>query len=107
MASLETNVSVTPEMENTLENSITIQTLILEMKELKRAKERTEVKLAMLEANIMKEPMKCKRACAKLGKLSQHSLIESYAKEFQNSCAKVVTSRMSVGDKIHCFIDGL
>ena len=39
-------------MENTLEN-------ILEMGELKRAKERTEVKLAMLETE---EPMKCKPA---------------------------------------------
>ena len=55
MASLERNVSVTAEMENTLENSINIQNLILDMEELKRAKERTKVKLAILEANIVKE----------------------------------------------------
>ena len=77
------------------------------MEELKKAKKRNEVKLAILETNIMKKPMKCKRAHAKLGKLSQHSSIESYANEFQNLCAKVVTSPMSVGDKIHHFIDGL
>ena len=41
-------------------NSITIQNLILEMEELKRAKERTGVKLAMLETNIVKVPMKSK-----------------------------------------------
>ena len=57
------------------------------MEELKKAKEHNEVKLAILKANIVKEPMKCKRARAKLGKLSQHSSIESYANEFQNSCA--------------------
>ena len=62
MASLETNVSVSPEMENTLENSITIQNLMLEIEELKWAKERSEVKLAMLETNMVKEPMKCKPA---------------------------------------------
>ena len=50
MTSLETYVSVTQKMENTLENSIMIQNFILEMEELKRAKECTEVKLAMLEA---------------------------------------------------------
>ena len=60
MASLETNVSVASKIESTLENNITIQNLVLEMEELKRAKERTEVTLAMLEANIIKEPMKCK-----------------------------------------------
>ena len=84
MASLETYVSVSPEMENTLENSITIQNLMLEVEELKRAKERTKVKLAMLEANIVKEPMKCERARAKLSKSSQHTSVESYANEFQN-----------------------
>ena len=78
MTSLERNVSVTAEMENTLENSINIQNLILDMEELKRAKERTKVKLAISEANIVKEPMKCKRARAKLGELSQHSSVESY-----------------------------
>jgi hypothetical protein len=62
MASFETNVSVSPEMENTLENSITIQNLMPEIEELKRAKERSEVKLAMLETNMVKEPMKCKPA---------------------------------------------
>jgi hypothetical protein len=60
MASLETNVSVSLEMENTLENSITIQNLMLEVEELKRAKERTEVKLAMLKTNMVKEPIICK-----------------------------------------------
>ena len=57
------------------------------MKELKRAKECTEMKLEMLEAKIVKEPMKCKRARVKLGKLSQHSLIKSYTNGFQNLCA--------------------
>jgi hypothetical protein len=33
---------------------------MLKMEELKRAKERTEVKLAMLETKMVKEPMKCK-----------------------------------------------
>lgn len=194
MASRETNDSVTPEMENTLENSITIQNLVLEIEELKRAKERSDVKLAMLETNMVKEPMKCKPADpekfkeggrvriqawlgvmenylhagntspdfwvdiaqtylevrvaqnwqnamrileregknpkewlhfkealtkaygnvnpeqvarSKLGKLSQHSSVESYANEFQNLCAEIVTLPMSVGDKIHRFIDGL
>jgi hypothetical protein len=62
MASLETNVLVSSkmEMENTLEHSITIKNIMLKMEELKRAKERTEVKLAMLETNMVKEPMKCK-----------------------------------------------
>ena len=60
MASLETNVSIFPETKNALENSITIQNLMLKMEELKRAKECTEVKLAMLETNMVKEPMKCK-----------------------------------------------
>ena len=46
-----------------------------------------EVKLAILEANIVKEPMKCKHAHSKLGKLSQHLSIESYANKFQNLCA--------------------
>jgi hypothetical protein len=60
MTSLETNVLVSPEMESTFENSIIVQNLMLEMEELKRAKERMEVKLAMLETNMVKEPMKCK-----------------------------------------------
>ena len=47
MTSLETNISISPEMENTSESSITIQNLMLEVEELKRAKERTEVKLVM------------------------------------------------------------
>ena len=47
MASLETNISISPEMENTSESSITIQNLMLEVEELKRAKELTEVKLVM------------------------------------------------------------
>ena len=55
----------------------------------------------------MKELMKCKHAHSKLGKLSQHSSIESYANEFQNIRANVVTLPMSVGDKFHHFIDGL
>ena len=38
--------------------------------------------LTILEANIVKEPMKCKPTRAKLGKLSQHSLIENNANEF-------------------------
>jgi hypothetical protein len=38
------------------------------MEELEKAKERNEVKLAILEANIVKEPMKCKPTRAKLGK---------------------------------------
>ena len=92
---LETNVSVTPEIENTLKSSITIQNLTLDMN------------LAMLEANIVKEPMKCKRSRAKLGKSSQHSLIENDANEFQNLCAQIVTLFMSVGDQIHYSIDGL
>jgi hypothetical protein len=33
---------------------------MLEVEELKRAKKRTEVKLAMLETNMVKEPLKCK-----------------------------------------------
>ena len=77
------------------------------MKELKKAKERNEVKLATLKANIVKEPIKCKHARAKHGKLSQNSLFEGYANEFKSLCAKVVTLPMSFGDKIHCFIDGL
>ena len=79
MASLERNVSVTPKTKIALENSVTIQNLIMEMEELKKAKERNEMKLALVEANIAKEPMDCKRVCAKLGKLSQHSSIENYA----------------------------
>ena len=59
MASLETNVSVNLEMEIMLKNSVTIQNLILEMEELKRAMKRIEVKLAILEA-IVQEPMKFK-----------------------------------------------
>ena len=51
--------------------------------------------------------MNCKHVRVKLGKLSQHSSIESYANVFQNLCAKVVTLPMDVGDKIHHFIDGL
>ena len=38
MASLETNVSEFLEVENTLDNSITIENLILDMEELKRLK---------------------------------------------------------------------
>ena len=60
MASFETNVSVSPEMENTLENNRTFQNLMLKVEELKRAKERTEVKLVILETNMVKDPMKCK-----------------------------------------------
>ena len=30
-------------------------------------------------------------ACTKLSKLSQHSLVKSYANEFQNVCAEIVT----------------
>ena len=45
-----------------LEKNITIQNLRVEMKELKKAKERNEVKLVISEANIVKEPMKCKPA---------------------------------------------
>ena len=59
MVDLKTIASVTPKMENALENSITIQNLTLEIEELKKAKERNEVKLVIMEANIMKEPMKC------------------------------------------------
>ena len=46
-------------------------------------------------------------AHTKLTKLSQHSSVESYANEFQNLCAEVVTLPMSIGDKIHHFIVGL
>ena len=46
-------------------------------------------------------------ARTKLSKLSQHSSVESYANEFQNLCVEIVTLSMSVGDKIHRFIDGL
>ena len=60
MASFETNVSVSPEMENTLENNRTFQNLMLKVEGLKRAKERTEVKLVILETNMVKDPMKCK-----------------------------------------------
>jgi hypothetical protein len=60
MASLETNASVSPEMENTLENNITIQNIMLQIEELKRTKVRSEVKLAMLKTHIVKELMKCK-----------------------------------------------
>ena len=49
------------------------------------------------------KPMKCKYAFAKLGKLSQHSSIKSYANELQNLYAKIVTKLMCVGDKIHLF----
>ena len=42
-----------------------------------------------------------------LNKLSQHASVESYANEFQNLCAEIVTLPMSVGDKIHRFIGGL
>ena len=65
------------------------------------------MKLAILEANIVNEQMKCRHVSAKLGKLSQHLSIESYANEFQNLCARIVTLPMSVGDKIQQFIDGL
>jgi len=44
-------------MENALDSSITNQNLILEIEELKKAKERSEVKLAILETNIVKEPI--------------------------------------------------
>jgi len=60
MASLETNVSITSKMENVLEHSITLQNLILESENFKKVKERNEVRSAILEANIMKKPMKCK-----------------------------------------------
>jgi hypothetical protein len=46
-------------------------------------------------------------ARTKLSKLSQHSSVESYANKFQNLCAEIVTLPMSVGDKIHRFIDEL
>ena len=65
------------------------------------------MKLAISEASIVKEPMKCKHVHVKFDKLSQHSSIESYANEFRNLCAEVVTLPMSVGNKIHHFIDGL
>ena len=51
MTTFETNVLVSPEMENTLDNSITIHNLMLEMEKLKRAKEHSEAMLAILEAN--------------------------------------------------------
>ena len=62
MASLgiEMNVLVTLKMEDMLENSVAIQNLTLEMNELKKANERNTAKVAILEANMMKEPMKCK-----------------------------------------------
>jgi hypothetical protein len=44
-------------MENALDSSITNQNLILEIEELKKAKERSEVKLAILDTNIVKEPI--------------------------------------------------
>ena len=51
MRAFETNVSVTLKMENTLENRITIQNLMPEVEESKRAKEHNEATLAILEAN--------------------------------------------------------
>ena len=57
MTSRETNDSISPKMENTLDNSITIQNLMLEVEELKRAKEHMEVNLAMPETNMVKEPI--------------------------------------------------
>jgi hypothetical protein len=62
MADLETNIPfVILEMENALGNrKFTIQNLILKIEELKNAKERNEVNLAILDTNIVKEPMKCK-----------------------------------------------
>ena len=62
MADLEANASVTPKMENALENSISIENLILETEELKKEKERNQMKLAILEANIVKhvDPEKLK-----------------------------------------------
>jgi hypothetical protein len=41
---------------------LVLQNLMLEVEELKRAKERSEVKLAMLKTHMVKEPMKCKPA---------------------------------------------
>ena len=49
------------------------------------------MKLAILEANIVKEPMKCKHARAKFDKLSQHLSIESYANEFQSTSVEIDT----------------
>ena len=57
------------------------------MENLKKANERDEVKLVILETNIVKEPMKCKPTYGKVGKLSQQSSIEDYANEFWNLCA--------------------
>ena len=53
MASLEMNVST--EMENTLENTTTIQNLILKMEELEKAKEHNEVKLAIFGSQYSEE----------------------------------------------------
>ncbi len=64
---IEMNVLVTLKMEDMLENSVAIQNLTLEMNELKKemnelkkANERNTAKVAILEANMIKEPMKCK-----------------------------------------------
>ena len=51
MTTFETNVLVSSQMDNMLENNITIQNLMLEMEKLKRAKEHSEATLAILEAN--------------------------------------------------------
>ena len=61
MIDLETNASVTPCIENALDYNITNQNLILEIEELKKAKERNEVKLVILEANTV--AYKQLRAC--------------------------------------------
>jgi hypothetical protein len=52
------------------------------MEDWNKTKEHNDVKLVILETNIVKEPMKCKHVCAKLGKLSQYLPIESYANKF-------------------------
>jgi hypothetical protein len=60
MTFVEENVSVSPKIKNMIENNITIHNLMLEVEDLKRENELTEVKLVTLETNMVKEPMKCK-----------------------------------------------
>jgi hypothetical protein len=61
MTNLKKNVFVILKMVSVPNDSIITQKLILRMEELNKTKERNEVKLVILEANIVKESMKCKR----------------------------------------------
>ena len=43
----------------------------------------------------------------KLGRLTQTSLVESFANKFQNLCTEITTLSMNIRDKIHRFITSL